>query len=360
MTEPAQELEQARPTLLSPLPASARRLTAWLALGLTAAAAAAVLLLVVWVLRAAVVPLVMAVLTTALLDPLVQQIRRLPGAGARPGIAAALACLLVVGVVDAAIFVIALTLVHSSESLLSALQQAPQHVSGGASDVAGAASSGLRQLHAGLGHTLVAGAVAGFGIAAQLLTGAVLALALTFFLLRDGRRLPAAVRRTLPSGAARTALRLGRIAYRATAGFMQGTTLVALADASLILVGLLILGVPGAAGLAALVFVGAYIPYIGAFLSGLTAVLVALGDQGLGTALWTLGVILLVQFTEGAFLQPVIQSRTVSLHPGLVMFTVVGGISLGGVLGALLAVPLTAAAVATYRELSGSRASRAG
>jgi predicted PurR-regulated permease PerM len=143
-------------------------------------------------------------------------------------------------------------------------------------------------------------------------------------------------------------------AWAALSGFMRGTTVIALIDAVFILVGLLILGVPGAAGLAALVFVGAYVPFIGAFLSGSVAVLVALGDQGIGTALWTLGVVLAVQVLEGNLLQPVIQSRTVDLHPAVVMLAVTAGTAVAGILGALLAVPLTAAAfgvVAEWRDI---------
>nr|WP_242433014.1 AI-2E family transporter [Streptomyces sp. Root264] len=105
----------------------------------------------------------------------------------------------------------------------------------------------------------------------------------------------------------------------------------------------MILGVPEAAGLGALVFMGAYIPFVGAFLSGLVAVLVALAQGGTSTALWALLVVLAVQAVEGNLLQPAVQSRTVSLHPATVMLSVAAGAGIAGVLGALLAVPLSAA-----------------
>lgn len=89
-------------------------------------------------------------------------------------------------------------------------------------------------------------------------------------------------------------------------------------------------------------FVGAYVPYVGAFLSGLVAVLVAFADQGLGTAPWAPAVVLAVQQIEGSFRRPGLRNRTVSPHPAVVMVSVVaGGAVLGvlGVLGATLAVP---------------------
>jgi predicted PurR-regulated permease PerM len=144
---------------------------------------------------------------------------------------------------------------------------------------------------------------------------------------------------------------MARRAYGAVEGFMRGTTIIALIDALCITVGLLIFRVPGAVGLGALVFVGAYIPYLGAFLSGAVAVLVALADRGLVIALWVLGVVLAVQVLEGYGLQPMIQSRRVQMHPAVVLLAITAGASVAGVLGMLLAVPLTAAVFGVVHEL---------
>lgn len=132
---------------------------------------------------------------------------------------------------------------------------------------------------------------------------------------------------------------------------MRGTTLIALIDAVCITVGLLLLSVPGALGLGALVFVGAYIPYLGAFISGALAVLVALADRGFVVALWVLGVVLAVQVLEGHVLQPLIQSRTVQMHPAAILLALTAGASVAGIVGLLLAVPLTAAAFGIVHEL---------
>jgi predicted PurR-regulated permease PerM len=146
---------------------------------------------------------------------------------------------------------------------------------------------------------------------------------------------------------------MARRAFGAVEGFMRGTTLIALIDALCITVGLLVLRVPGAVGLGALVFVGAYIPYLGAFISGAVAVLVALADRGFVIALWALGVVLAVQVLEGHVLQPMVQSRTVQMHPAVVLLALTAGASVAGILGMLLAVPLTAAAFGIVHELQG-------
>lgn len=79
--------------------------------------------------------------------------------------------------------------------------------------------------------------------------------------------------------------------------------------------------------------------------------LVALADRGFVIALWALGVVLAVQVLEGHVLQPMIQSRTVQMHPAVVLLALTAGASVAGILGMLLAVPLTAAAFGVVHEL---------
>ncbi|MCL6739279.1 AI-2E family transporter, partial [Streptomyces neyagawaensis] len=139
--------------------------------------------------------------------------------------------------------------------------------------------------------------------------------------------------------------------FQAIEGFMRGTTIIAFIDGVCIAIGLLVLQVPGAVGLGALVFVGAYIPYLGAFLSGAVAILVAFADRGLVTALWAVGVVFAVQILEGNVLQPMIHSRTVQMHPAAILLALTAGASIAGILGMLLSVPLTAAAFGVLSEL---------
>ncbi|AUG75189.1 hypothetical protein CFP65_0208 [Kitasatospora sp. MMS16-BH015] len=309
-------------------------------------------------LRAATIPLALAVLGTALLYPVMPWLVK---RGLGRGAAAGLTCVVLVAVVCGVLTVLTNSLVHSAPQIASSLKQAGAQLAQWLGPIGEKLQHAISDTTSGAGGTasssligqLASGVLSGLGFLTELLTGGVLALALVFFFLRDGHRSGDLVRSVLPPGQAETVVACGRQAFNATAGFMRGTTLIALIDATFITIGLVILGVPGAAGLGALVFLGAFIPFIGAFLSGTVAVLVALADGGLGTALWTLGVVLAVQAVEGNILQPVIQSRTVELHPATIMFAVVAGSGIAGILGALLAVPVCAAGLGIVSVLRG-------
>jgi predicted PurR-regulated permease PerM len=212
-------------------------------------------------------------------------------------------------------------------------------------------AANAKQLLGKFGSTAASGVITGISVVGTMIATAVLALLLIFFFLRDSGRALAALHSFAPGGSGHTLEAMARRAFRAVEGFMRGTTLIAFIDAVCITVGLLVLKVPGAIGLGALVFVGAYIPYLGAFISGAVAVLVALADRGFVIALWALGVVLAVQVLEGQVLQPMIQSRTVQMHPAIVLLAITAGASVAGILGMLLAVPLTAAAFGVISEL---------
>ncbi|MFG1992429.1 AI-2E family transporter [Actinoplanes sp. NPDC048988] len=129
--------------------------------------------------------------------------------------------------------------------------------------------------------------------------------------------------------------------------------LVALVDAVGIGIGLAVLGVPLALPLAALVFLGGFIPVIGATLTGVVAILVALVTVGPVKALIVLGVVIAVQQLEGHVLQPVIMGRAVALHPLAVILSIATGVLVAGVVGGLVAVPLLAVLNTAVRYLAG-------
>lgn len=333
------------------LPGPVRRLAAWCAVVLLAAG---VLALVVWlcvVLKTVVTPVLLAVLGTALLGPLHRRLIRM---GVHRSLAAALTCLALTAVVGGAAYVVVLALVETGDQIVDALRRAGQALAEHFGAV-GTSVEDLAQNSEGLlakfGGTAASGLIAGLSVVGTTIAMAVLALVLIFFFLRDSDRAADTLRSLVPSRSGDLMEAMGRRAFEAVEGFMRGTTLVALVDAVLIGAGLLVLRVPGAVGLAALVFVTAYIPYLGAFLSGAVAVLVALADRGWVIALWVLGVVLAVQMIEGYVLQPLVQSRTVQMHPALVMLAITAGASVAGILGMLLAVPLTAAAFGIVSEL---------
>ncbi len=136
-------------------------------------------------------------------------------------------------------------------------------------------------------------------------------------------------------------------------GFARGTVIIALADGILAFVLLTILGVPLAAPLAVLVFIGAFIPLIGAPLAMIIAAVVALAAQGFVTAfIVTIGIALIGQL-EGHVLQPLIMGKQVALHPVVVALSVLSGTVLAGILGAIIALPLVAVAWAVFSTLRG-------
>ncbi|MFF0475125.1 AI-2E family transporter [Streptomyces sp. NPDC004284] len=326
------------------LPEPARRFAAWCVVLLLAAGVAAVFIWLCVVFKTAVTPVLLAILGAALLGPLY---RRLLQMKVRKGLAAALTVLSIVVVVGGAAYIVAVALVETGDQIISSLRQA-------ATDIAkhlGAAGTSLDDLAKNaktllekFGGTAASGVISGLSVVGEMLATAVLALLLIFFFLKDSDRAAGALRSLVPRSTGDLVEAMARRAFEAVEGFMRGTTFVAFVDALLIGIGLVILDVPGAIGLAALVFVTAYIPYLGAFFSGAVAVLVALADRGFVIALWVFGIVLAVQAIEGNVLQPLVQSRTVQMHPAAVMLAITAGASVAGVLGMLLAVPLTAAA----------------
>jgi putative heme transporter len=132
---------------------------------------------------------------------------------------------------------------------------------------------------------------------------------------------------------------------------MYGTATIAAVDALFIGVGALVFGVPSAAAIGVLTFFLSFIPFIGAVGAGLFAVLLALADGGVGKALAMLGVVVLVQQIESHLLQPLVQSRFVSLHPLTIVLTVAAGGTIGGLVGLLISVPIVAVSTTFYADL---------
>lgn len=185
----------------------------------------------------------------------------------------------------------------------------------------------------------------------QLVAGLVLTLFALFFFLYDGPRLWQRVLAAVPQRFRGRADTAGRHAFQALTGFTRATIAVAVVDAVAIGLGLWIIGVPLVVPLVSLVFLGAFVPYVGAFVAGFAAVLVALVSGGPVTALLVLALNVGVQELEGDVLQPLLLGKIVRLHPLVVVFAIAVGVLLAGVVGALLAVPLVLTARAAYTGL---------
>jgi putative heme transporter len=193
--------------------------------------------------------------------------------------------------------------------------------------------------------------VSGAALAVQGIAAIALAVVLLFFFVKDGTQIVAWIIDRSPDEHEATVRAVGRRAWVALAGFVRGTAAIALIDAVGIGVGLAIVGVPLVLPISVLVFLGGFIPVIGAFVTGLIAVLVALAAGGFEQALIVFAIVLAVQQIESNVLQPVIMRRAVALHPIVILAALTAGAALIGIVGAFLAVPIAAVVAAVGNEL---------
>lgn len=218
------------------------------------------------------------------------------------------------------------------EGINQLVAQAQQYIADNAGDLAGQVLSN-------------AGAVAlGFTILA-------LSVFVTVFLLLRGGEMWRWFLNQLPARSRERTHRAAGAGWYTFSGYARGTVIVASADAIMALVLLLIVGVPLAAPLAVLVFIGAFIPLIGAPLAMIIAAVVALAAGGFVDALIvTIGIALIGQI-EGHLLQPLVMGKQVSLHPVVVALGVTAGTFVAGLLGAIIAIPIIAVIWAVFSAL---------
>ena len=173
----------------------------------------------------------------------------------------------------------------------------------------------------------------------HVLAGFFIVLFSTYFFLADGERIWAWFVRLSPRASRVLVDGSGRVAWVSLTQFVRATVIVAATDAIGVMIVAAVLGVPFVMAIGVLVFLGAFVPMVGAFVAGTVAVLVALVDQGPVTALLMLGGVVLVQQIEGHVLQPFLMGRFVSVHPLGVIVAIGVGVVVAGIPGALVAVP---------------------
>ncbi|GAA2549545.1 AI-2E family transporter [Mycolicibacterium diernhoferi] len=303
-----------------------------------------------------VVPVALAAMFAALLLPAVDALaaRRVPrgGAvaivllGAIAGVGGILSFVVSQFITGAPALVEQVT--ASVDGVRNWLIQGPLHLSKEQIDHAGdALITTLQENQA----KVTSGALSTAATVTEILTGALLVLFTLIFLLQGGRAIFRYVTKIFPSSVRDRVRDAGRAGFHSLTGYVRATCLVALVDAVGIGTGLAIMGVPLALPLASLVFLGAFIPLIGAVLTGGVAVIVALIAKGWVYALITLGLILAVQQLESHVLQPLVMGRAVAVHPLAVVLAIASGGLLAGIVGALLAVPVLAVLNSAMRVL---------
>jgi len=186
------------------------------------------------------------------------------------------------------------------------------------------------------------GAVTTITAAGTFITGLVLLMVFLFFLLKDGDRIWAFFVSWTPTHFRTQWIASGDRAMHTFGGYIRGTAIVAAADAVGVTLALLVLQVPLALPLGVVVFLGGFIPMVGATVAGILATLVALVANGPVVALIVLGAVIAVNQLEGNFLQPVVMAQTLNLHALVILMALTGGTVLAGIVGAVLSVPLVA------------------
>jgi predicted PurR-regulated permease PerM len=305
------------------------------------------------------IPLVVAILITALGAPLVAALERI---GMHRKVAAGL-------------FVVGLLAL-----VVTMLMLAGQQVANGANDLATQVSSGLGDLKDWLktgplhltdsqisdyiqkaqdnlaeraknGEVLSQATHAGTALG-HVLAGLFIVLFATFFFLADGERIWSWAVRIAPRAARPRVDSSGRVAWISLTQFVRATVIVAVTDAVGVMIAASILNVQFVFAIGVLVFLGAFVPIVGAFVAGTVAVLVAFVDHGIVVALFMLGAVVLVQQIESHVLQPFLMGRFVAIHPLGIIVAIAAGILVAGIAGALVAVPFAAAANAVVQHLA--------
>ena len=304
-----------------------------------------------------VLPVVVALLLTALVIPLVNRLQRW---GLPRGVAALL-------VVLGSLALIALLLTFAG-----------QQVASSANDLAAQVVDGLEKIRIWLktgplkasdtqindvikqaqdyitsGNRHLVSRVGEVGTAlGHILAGFFIVLFATYFFLADGRRIWSWLVRIFPRAARSRTDSSGKVAWTSLTRFVRATVLVAFTDALGIMLVAWILKVPLVFAIGILVFLGAFVPVVGAAASGSVAVLVALVAHGPIVALVMLAGVIAVQQLEAHVLQPFLLGRFVAVHPLAVILAIAAGVLVAGIPGALVAVPLVAALNAIVLHLA--------
>jgi predicted PurR-regulated permease PerM len=324
-----------------------RKSAAWAWRLLVILAAVVALLWVLKKLEVIVVPVLLALMVSALLVPAVDWIDR---RGLPRGAAVALVMLGGFAIFGGILAFVIVQFVYGlpdltdqvSRSIDSSrrwLIEGPLHLRG--EQISNAGNAAIQALHNNQSK-LTSGALATAATITEVVTAAVLALFTLIFFLYGGRNIWQYVTKIFPEGARGRVREAGNAGYGSLISYVRATFLVALTDAAGVGTGLAIMNIPLALPLASLVFLGAFIPLVGAVIAGFLAVVVALLAKGIVYALITLGLLIAVNQLEAHLLQPLVMGRAVSIHPlGVVLAISTGGV-LGGIVGALLAVPTVA------------------
>lgn len=320
------------------------------------AAAFAILVFLLGVLRELVIPLVLAAFFAVVLEPAVGWLadRRIPRA-----VGSAIMIAVVGVVITSAAAIVVLGVVDQTDEISDRLTEAQAELK----DTIDQSDIGdyVDRIRESIGE---AGPVARDGVgteigtllnsAAGFASGLVLGVVLLYYLLKDG----AGMTRSYIAGRRlddrEQVQRIFTQAARSIRGYFKGKTVLALAQGLFIWIALTIMDVPLAGSVGVVNFVGAYIPFLGAFIGGAFAVLMAISEGGIGLALGALAVVLFTNLALENVLEPKFLGSSLNLNPIVVLMSTVAGGVIAGMVGLILAAPLTSIGINLFNELKSS------
>jgi predicted PurR-regulated permease PerM len=329
--------------------------SAWLLVGVAAALVGTIWLLSLT--HTIVMPVLTAGIIASVTAPLVDWLRR---HGIPRGIGAGIVFLAIVAIACAVGLLVLTGIASQAESLSERLREGASEVEGllrdigvSASTAAGANADGSSSISAGF-EALTHGLIGGVDKLASLAVFLSFTALSLFFMLKDAPTIGGFVERHLGVPVALGHSILARVAG-SLRGYFLGVTAVAAWSALLVGAGALLLDVPLAGTIAAVTFVGGYVPYLGAWAAGVFAVLIALGGQGPETALALAFVVLLANGILQQIVQPIAYGAALKLHPLAVLIVTVAGGCLFGTVGLVLAAPLLSAAIRISSDLKAAK-----
>jgi putative heme transporter len=323
---------------------------------LVVVAALYVIAMVVAYVAAVVVPVAIALLLAALLQPAVHRLQehRVPR-----GLATALVLVGGLALLGGVLAFVVVTFIRGAPDLGSQLTASINDIADWLRNGPLALSdTQLRNVQNQLLDTLnanqtsiTAGALTTAATVGEMVTELLLVVFTLIFFLHGGMSIWQYLLNVVPTKVRTRVDVAGRRGLAALVSYVRATAVVAVVDALAIGIALAVLGIPLAVPSAALVFLGAFIPILGAVVAGGVAVLIALVSKGLVSALIVLGVVIAVMQLESHVLQPLLLGRAVKLHPLAVVLSIATGLLVGGIAGALLAVPFLAVLNSGIRSL---------
>lgn len=295
----------------------------------------------------ALIPVVIALILASAVHPLISWMRH---HGIRPVFAALISMLTLLGTLGGLAWLVVWAVENQWDELVASADDGIDQLQGFVQDLPFAITSEQIEEVKQAGADFITSsqfgnsALAGVSATVSFFTGLVLMVVLLFFFLKDGPKLWEFLLRPFTGEKYERGRRVGDKTVETLGGYVRGTATIAAADSIGIGIGLFFIGVPLVLPLMVIVFLTSFIPLVGATLAGVLAALVALVSNGPVAALLVLAVVILVNQIEGNFLQPVVMARSLNLHALVVLLALTIGTILGGVVGAVLAVPITAVA----------------